>query len=513
MKTIVAIASFLLLSAIVSAQNFVNAADTFIIKVPADTLAVATGPGLPEYPLAKPVSYRYRDTVPHDGLHNMYGDLLNDDPAYNPKYPWYIPAARVVLANGVTWLADRYILNANFARIGPKTWKNNLKKGWEWDADRFGINFIGHPYTGNGYFNIARSNGYSYWQSLPFALEGSLMWEYFGENTRPSYNDIINTPISGMFLGEVLYRLSSNILDDRTRGGERVLREILAGLLDPARAFNRLTQGKSFRVTSKEVYQKEPLNITLYAGIHKVNTNNKFGSGPTNEIFNIQLDYGNPFEIRQRKPFDVFRLRAELSYGVGRKLLDNVTGYGILFGKNIKKGDHGILVGGFQNFDYWDNKIFELGTLGFGAGLISRIPVAQHSNLYSALHLALVPLAGNSTRYGPDSSEFRDYNFGGGLEAKAEETFNLNQWASIGFNVFYYWIHTYQGLPGNSLVGILKPRITLRLYKNLSFGFEQHIYQNDRFLNGIPTLHLTRTEQKFFLQLFLEDPKRRGKYN
>ncbi|HEV7621577.1 MAG TPA: DUF3943 domain-containing protein, partial [Flavisolibacter sp.] len=328
-----------------------------------------------------------------------------------------------------------------------------------------------------------------------------------------SYNDIINTPISGIFLGEVLYRLSSNILDDRTRGRERVMREILAGLLDPARAINRLTQGKSFRVTSKEVYQKEPLNITLFAGLHKVNNNNKFGSGATNEIFNIQLDYGNPFEARNRKPFDLFRLRAELSYGVGRKLLDNITGYGILFGKNTREGDNAFLIGGFQNYDYWDNKVFELGTLGFGVGVISRTPLRKHSNIYSSLHFAIVPLAGNSTRFGPDSSQYRDYNFGGGFEGKMEETINLNQWASVGLNGFYYWIHTYVGTPGNSVVGILKPKITIRILNNLSIGFEHHIYYNDRFLNKVANLRLARTEQKIFLQLYLEDSKRRGQYH
>ena len=149
--------------------------------------------------------------------------------------------------------------------------------------------------------------------------------------------------------------------------------------------------------------------------------------------------------------------------------MDNITGYGILFGHNTP--DRTVLVGGFQHYDYWDNKIFELGSLGFGVGLIFRTPIAKHSNIFSAIHLAIVPLAGNSTRYGPDSSEYRDYNFGGGFEGKVEETFNLNQWATIGFNAYYYWIHTYVGIPGNSLVGILKPRITIQLYRNLSFGF------------------------------------------
>ena len=382
-----------------------------------------------------------------------------------------------------------------------------------WDDDHFGTNFIGHPHSGNIYFNIARSNGYSFWGSLPFAVGGSLMWEYFGENTQPSKNDIINTPISGMFLGEVLYRISSNILDDRARGANRFWRELIAGILNPPRALNRLTQGKMFRVTTKEVYQKEPLNITLSGGLHKVNDNNKFGTGVTNYNINLQLDYGDPFEVRHRKPFDVFRLRTESSLGTNRKLLDNVTGYGILVGKNIIKGNNGLLFGGFQYFDYWNNKVFELGSLGFGVGLISKIPLAQNSEIYSSVHFAGVPLAGNNTSFGPDTSLFRDYNFGGGLEAKIEETFHLNKFASLGFNGYYYWIHNYENLPGNSTIGILKPRVIINLSKSISIGMEHHIYYVTRYLDQVATLHLRRTEQKFFLQVFLEDPGRKGRYH
>src|SRR5437763_8885578 len=82
------------------------------------------------------------DSLP-DGKHNMYGDLLNDDPRYNPRYPWWRPAIRVVFADVFTWAIDRYVMDADYSHIGPHTWKNNIREGWEWDADRFGINFIG----------------------------------------------------------------------------------------------------------------------------------------------------------------------------------------------------------------------------------------------------------------------------------------------------------------------------------------------------------------------------------
>jgi hypothetical protein len=106
------------------------------------------------------------------------------------------------------------------------------------------------------------------------------------------------------------------------------------------RGFNRILQGKTFRRTNKEVYQKEPLNVSLYTGVHKINDgrNPVIGEGTSSVMLNIQFDYGNPFEKRWRKPFDFFKLRTEFDFGVGRKILSNVTGYGILIGKNVSYG-------------------------------------------------------------------------------------------------------------------------------------------------------------------------------
>jgi len=448
-------------------------------------------------------------------VQNKYGDLLNDDSEYNKKYPLWIPAAEVVGALVLTWSIDRYIIKGDYAYIGLSTWKSNINEGWEWDKDRFGINFIGHPYSGTLSFNAGRSNGYNYFQSFTFAVGGSLMWEYFGENTRPSYNDVINTPINGAFLGEILYRLSSNILDDRTRGAERVFREIAAGLVDPVRGFNRLLQGKTSRKTNKEVYQKEPLNISLFAGIHRINDESQgfFGPGTSSVMLNTQLDYGNPFEVRSRKPYDFFKLRIDLDFGVGRKIVDNITGYGILFGKNLQLGKMAMLLGGFQYYDYWDSKSFELGTIGFGAGLFTKLPLSTRTILYTNVHLAAVPFAGNSTLFGPDTSQVRDYTFGYGYEGKFESTLNLGKYGTASFIYYYYMIHTEVGVTGDNYISILKPRITVKLYKNLSIGYEHSIYFNDRYLVDFQTIHIKRTEEKIFLLLYLEDPQRRGHYN
>jgi len=499
--------------------------DTVKKVTPVDTIKPGSGPVKEQLKQIKAVKKTLTDSTAggqpkknpfiDTTFQNKYGDLLNDDIKYNKRYPVWKPFVNILGVDVFIWSLDRFVLNESFSHIGPATWKYNLRKGWQWDDDRFGVNFVAHPYSGSLYFNAARSQGYNYVQSLPYTAAGSLMWEYFGENTRPSYNDIINTTANGAFLGEIFYRLSSNILDDRTTGGNRVVREIAAGLIDPVRGLNRLLQGKTFRHTTTEVYEKEPLNITLFAGIHKINVDNNtvFGNGPTNFLINLQLDYGNPFEDIHRKPFDLFRFRTELSFGSGRKVIDNVTGYGILFGGNTGTGKFSMLYGAFQYYDYWDNKTFELGTIGLGGGLITKYSFNKDVILYTSFHAAFVPLAGNSTRFGPDTSQVRDYTYNDGIEANLEARLNFGKYVSTSLTYYYYILHTFVGPPGDNYIAILKPRITVQIFKNTSIGFEHFIYYDDRYLKNFPPIFSVRTEQKIFLSLFLEDPQRKGRYN
>ena len=188
-------------------------------------------------------------------------------------------------------------------------------------------------------------------------------------------------------------------------------------------------------------------------------------------------------------------------------------GYGILAGKNYQAGKMAVLLGAYQYYDFWDIKKFELGTIGFGGGVITKIPLSKTSNLYTSAHLALAPLAGNSTRFGPDTSQVRDYNYGGGFETKFESTFNLGKYATATIRYYFYMIRTYVGVNGNNYIHIVKPRITVRLYKSMSIGCETQLYYNDRYLAGLPAIHSIQTEGKVFLLFYLQDSQRRGEYH
>ena len=82
-----------------------------------------------------------------------------------------LPLAALLL--WAVWTYNRFIREGGenpVFRVGFNSWRENLETGWTWDDNSFSTNQIAHPYHGNLYYNAARSNGYSYWQSIPFAF-------------------------------------------------------------------------------------------------------------------------------------------------------------------------------------------------------------------------------------------------------------------------------------------------------------------------------------------------------
>ncbi len=138
-----------------------------------------------------------------------------------------------------------------------KRWHNHvIKKGPEWDHDKFYFNYILHPYAGAAYFMAARSCGFNFWRS---ALYGSIIstvgWEFGIEAfmERPSIQDIFVTPIVGSCIGEGFYHVKRWLVDNDYRlFGSPVLGGILAFLVDPVNEFTGLWLGNPARKIAHE---------------------------------------------------------------------------------------------------------------------------------------------------------------------------------------------------------------------------------------------------------------------
>ena len=160
---------------------------------------------------------------------------------------FFTAAGELVLIEAIPWAWNRYVAREDFARISWDTIRKNFEDGFGYDPDTFEVNQSSHPYHGSLFFNAARENGYGFWESSAFTLAGSLIWEYFMENTRPSTNDLVNTTLGGMARGEVAHRLSNMIIDNESTGKTRLIREIAAGVINPAALLNRLLRGEAFQ--------------------------------------------------------------------------------------------------------------------------------------------------------------------------------------------------------------------------------------------------------------------------
>jgi hypothetical protein len=84
-------------------------------------------------------------------------------------------------------------------------WWNNVQRP-HWDHDAAAINYIGHPYFGSTYYVRARERGFGEFDSFVYAALASAMYEFGAEALfeRPSYQDLILTPVGGALIGLAL---------------------------------------------------------------------------------------------------------------------------------------------------------------------------------------------------------------------------------------------------------------------------------------------------------------------
>ncbi len=147
-----------------------------------------------------------------------------------------------------------YLLNTSdrggLVRAGDKRW--DLRYSWddlrgkftgsayELDANKFTTNYVGHPFAGTCYYEVARSNHLSFAESAIFSILGSTTWEFFGEiREKVSVNDMIATPMAGVAIGESTMQMSGFF----SRGKKNVPNQALAFLFAPLKRINELFDG------------------------------------------------------------------------------------------------------------------------------------------------------------------------------------------------------------------------------------------------------------------------------
>ena len=382
------------------------------------------------------------------------------------KKRYWQAAAEATAINVGVQLFDRYALKSDFAQTTLRTLKRNFTDGMVWDNDFFITNLFAHPYHGNLYFNAARTNGLTFWESAPYALGGSLMWEFLGETEPPAINDVIATSMGGMAIGEMTHRLSRTVLDDRDRGFRRFLREAAATIANPIQGLQRIISGDAWRVRSDHYryhdYSKIPVDVAFSTGWRYLADDGALFRGVHAPYLNMVLTYGTPVDgERHTTPYDFFDVDATISMGGGQPLVNNLQIVGRLWSTSIlDKKDMAGEFGIYQHFNYFDAKPIEDGSeltpyriseaAGFGPGFILSLPqMGGLSKLEQRVFLSGILLGGTKSDY--FNVIERDYNMGSGFSIKSKTQLDFGKFGRFILNAKYFRLYTWKGYEDKDL--------------------------------------------------------------
>jgi hypothetical protein len=376
-------------------------------------------------------------------------------------------AKGLIFASNVgVWAYDRFVIGGPYAQIDFNAVMRNFKTGFVGDNDGFLTNLFSHPYHGGIYFNAARSNGMDFWQSVPYAATGSLMWEYFLENEPAAINDFVSSSIGGACLGEICFRISDRVIDDRTMGFERFKREALLTIISPIRGLNRLLSGEAWKHRNIKGNSIPSTPISFYSSVgYRIITDN---SQKTNNVsqtvgYDVGLDYGNPFDLENEKPYDFFSLKMSVNFLSQQPLISRANALGVLFSKDIylRKPGNQLIFGIFQHFNFYQinadinnvslnsYKISEAAS--GGPGLLFKSKLTNNINFLSSAHMSAILLGGNQSDHFKHG--IRNYNMGSGFSSKLNFGLQFCNKARLFLNWENYQIYSWIGnLPANTKI-------------------------------------------------------------
>lgn len=421
------------------------------------------------------------------------------EPVRPPGYRRFFTAAtEVALLEAIPWAFDRYVSREDFAFISTHTVRENFRRGFGFDSDTFEVNQSSHPYHGSLFFNAARENGYGFWESGAFALAGSLIWECCMENTRPSTNDLVNTTFGGMTRGEVAHRISAMILDNQATGRNRVIREIAAGIINPAALLNRLLRGEAFKEFENPA-DRFPSFVVISTdlGYRRFTGDSPH---PDQWIASLSFLYGNPFEGDLNRPFDSFYVGIDAS-SPGGVLFTRIEERGILKGWELtERTDRVRHIFGFaQEYEYLNNESQVFGAQIFSAGLISKYDIRPGVFALTDASIMVFPLAGIRTVdfENPDAGRHYDYAPGGGARVAGRLYLGAREILALGYGIA--WAHTVNGFSTNNTLQFFRGVARVPIFGPIGVGGGYSWYSRKTSYPGFFEARKTQGEWRTFI--------------
>jgi hypothetical protein len=394
---------------------------------------------------------------------------------------------------------DAWVFGWEWANVGFQSWSRNLGRGWKWDANQVAINMFVHPYHGSLYYGAARANCLSFWESIPVVFLGSWTWEYFGETWYPSLNDFYMTGFGGPALGEILYRISTAVIDEEAQGGERIFRETAAMLINPLGGLNRLVRGQWTRRGVNPVDRlPESYAFNAKMGGRRVEEEESPDGSTYSPTLLLDVSYGDVFGTEYRAPFDVINVLAQVSPdGGGLNLLRAV---GRLWGTELTGPEswhrHQLLIN--QRFDYVNNPVYHFGEQSLEIGLQSRFRTGPGGLRISTRFAADVVMMGAIDALESGLGQ-RAIDWGPGVGAIAELSIEGNGVTYISFYNRIRYLRSVSGVPADHAILFSGLDVTIPITGQLGIGANLSGDRRESDYKGFPDDERSYAETRVYL--------------
>ena len=402
-----------------------------------------------------------------------YTDTLSPYPAEKKRF--WRASGELMLAQIIPFSVNLFIRKADFAKISFESIAHNLKpSSWEWDDNKFNTNQFAHPYQGSMYYSAFRSNGYSFWQSVPAAMAGSFMWEVAGETHNPAPNDFINTSLGGITLGEMTYRVSNMIVDNRQTGFNRQFHEVLAFIVNPMNGLNRILDGKwGKRMQNPADWRPSRVTGEIDLGGRRFNVrgDDDIINKGRNELYaRLKLQYGNPFEDIA-KPFSNFNLTMELGNNDSAKI-NTLRVNGFIHGWKFADTSHGRHILNITiNYDFYKNSAFYYGAQSVNANLLSAFKTGKKTRIETMAGAGLIVLAAVPDAY-LYYGEGRNYDYGPGFSLMADAKLLVADKLTYSINYRGGWFTTINGNKSSFFLNTVTSELRYYFVPAFSLGAE-----------------------------------------
>lgn len=385
--------------------------------------------------------------------------------------------AELSFSQFVPWALADWIMKPGWSDVSLNIWWYNIEHGFTYDGDSFMTNNFSHPAHGSFYFNSARTNGYNFWESVPFAFGGSILWEYFAEIYQPSINDWLNTSISGFNLGEMTYRVANLITDNTERGSARILQEVLAACINPIRGITRVISSEAWKVHPNTELHSQDAKLYVDGGMRRVTARGSdiSDSSSFEGLLGARISYGDIFESDLKTPFSVFDVWGNISNG--SKSLTELRSLGILAGWKLGGNRfHKEVFSINVSYDFLTNPAFEFGGPSFTFNFTLRNMLDDRIYVRSDLGLVAIIMGSTSTEYfyGYDG---RDYDFGPGPGIRLASKVTDGNWNYLSVSYFGAFIFTMSGTPESKHYlhhAVIEGQLPLNDYFALGLSFEYY---------------------------------------